>query len=59
MPYTFRASLIGNDVDSITISLAFPNLMVEFFGGTARFKDGFIGAFREACTTINAFFGDQ
>jgi len=59
MTYTFRASFIRNDVNRITISLAFPNLMVEFFGGTACFKNGFIGAFREACATINAFFGDQ
>jgi hypothetical protein len=55
----FRTPFIGDDVDRITISLAFPNLMVEFFCGTACFKDGFIGAFGETRTAINAFFGDQ
>jgi hypothetical protein len=59
MPNAFRASFVGNDVDRITLSLAFPNLMVEFFSSTAGFENGLIGAFWETCTTINAFFSDQ
>src|SRR5439155_19996178 len=56
--HTFRAPVMCNDVNVVTSTLAFPNVVAFGLGITAGFKNGLVGTFGEAGPAGDTLFRD-
>jgi hypothetical protein len=59
MPHAFGAPLVGDDVDAVSDTLAFPNVVALCLSVTSGFEDGFIGTLGETGSAGDTLFRDE